>query len=907
MSPSFKNSLNVFLLAVVISFEGYAQKLVTPAELTRTQISSRALQESLPGQIEFPRLIPLKGMARVSQKAKTRTAGRVAVQPNSELGRLVKSARAALGSLRDLSLSIGRLYRGKAYLPPGLNYFTVKRGRISDENFQKYLKWSGKSPQQVLDIVEITISFEQASDLYLAIEGLLRADARGFIEIVGFRDSFLTPLKDQDRQVELRIRKDGHVSTLRLEVESYLMARAYLKNDRRLANRQRVFKKAQEIAEKNYLSHRAQIIRYNAKVGPQVLKQLEMMTRSVQNFEREKTMSNSSLGRSGSGNLALNNNPDGVLCPNWNQVSVDHNMASADKLRTFIWGLSQPPCSADRIRSGHLLYKQIFDSYVGFEFSKNPQQHVQQALLKSVYLSTADYLRARPTAAQNQMCRPEEKIRIYRGVGAMPLFRPVGAKTAVHLAPLFGDQLQWGLQQQGLTDPNSMPKIPNRDLGEMSFERMKGMSNLTWDFIEGVPHGWKFVLGLHRSTGWQDANKDGIPEEDPIVDPPIPFPNPGPVPPFSPQPIAEPVSGNAFSAVVVNKATNEEPLPGSHGVVPSEEPPSPTEGWNEPGKNWYRLNGQLQRVLAWHTSTSTYSPFLSASFSESMGRGYGPLMIVMDVCPERILPNYEPTGAFLSEEELYIPFFVLPEEIVRIEGRECWLARSKPGINEMTPEQQEKHFEQAEKICQATYNAKEDHVPEAVNASTQKWRTYFRNFRVNLGANDFVVHNPQHLQNSQNSFYGLLAQGLAPSALNPLGEMTLARWRDIARNQVRGFQNCQSSKFLIQSIQAMIDGYRVQIKELQERIKKFPDPSKEFENPNPVPEPPLDGGIVEPMPAAALVGAGVNSAMEEPLPPEPPVPDWRKEQIKEMEKEMAASEGRISEERKLSAGRCGSL
>lgn len=916
MSQTADRLFKALLFAIVLFFlrQTFAQNPLIASDVSRTQMGRRALLESRPGQSEYPRVLSLKAMARVSKLAEKRVQSRIAIQTTSETARLVRTARPALSSLKDLSLSVGQLYRGKAYIPPGLNYFSLSRGRVTDVQFRNYLQRTKRSAQQVLDIVEVSISFENMSDLYLALEGLLRADSRKFIQVVGFRDHALKPFKDGDRQVEVFIRSEGHVSTLRLEIQPYLMARAHLKGDKRLLIRQRIFKSAQEMAEKNYAKRRAQVIRYNSKVGPLVLNQLEAMNRSLRTMEAARTaaepLPTSSVRPA---NSPLNTNPDGVLCSNWNQVSVNNGMSSADKLRTFIWGLTQPPCHGDRIRAGHLLYKQIFDSYVGFEYNKDPQQRVQQALLRSVYLATADYLRARPTAAQGQMCRPEEKIRIYRGVGAMPLYRQVGAPTGVHLAPLFGDQLTLGLKEKGLIDADNMPMVPNRDLGELSFQGAGSMAHLTWDFIEGVPHGWKFVLGLQRTNHWTDKNKDGIPEEEP-VDPGVPFPH-GPLPPFSPEPfpIAESVTGSVFSSATVNKPMNEEPVnPG--GIIPLvDEDFDSTDKWNEPGKSWYKLNGQLQRVLAWHTSTSTYSPFLSASFSEDMGRGYGPLMIVMDVCPERILPNFEPSGGFASEEEVYIPFFVLPEEIVRIEGRQCWLARSRPGVNLMTPEEQEKHFEQSEKICAESYNKKPGDVIESVNKNTEKWRSFFRNFRVKMLTVDnefFELHDPQHLRNSQDSFYGLLAQGLSPSSLNPSGEMTLARWRDIARHQVRGFQSCQSSKSMIERFKVSIEDYKKQISDLLEQIKKNPDPNAgvtPWPDPMPVPIPlPMPGGvIVEPMPATEMVGPSVNNALEEPVPP--PVLDWRLESIKSMEKEIQAYEKRILDEKKLASSRCGQL
>ena len=886
-SPSL--SILFFVLALFFSRYALGQSL-TSAGNSAVQISVRALQQSRPGEMELPRVLTLKGMVKVSRSARTRAQGQVAIQLTSEPGALVKGARRSLWTLKHLGIAIGSLYRGKGYVPPGINYFAIERRKPSDRGFQEHLRRSGLKPNQVLDITEMTIAFENASDLYLAVEGLLRADQRGFLKMVGFTDTVLTPRMDGDRSVVVYLQMHHHVSTLRLELSPVLKARIALRGDRRMVVRRQAFQKAFSMCEKNYASHRTRVMRFNVRIAPEILKQHDALSASIQNLEANRSVLEARgliprpLETSRPANAALNLNPDGTLCPNWNQVSVDHNMSSADKFRTFIWGLSQPPCSADRIRSGHLLYQKLTETYAGFKWATKPEDLAQQQLLKSVYFATADYLRARPTAPQNQMCRPEEKIRIYRGVGAMPLVRDFGAKTGIHLAPLFSDQLVWGLRGQGLVDENGFPLVPNRDVGELSSEHRQRMSNLTWDFIEGVPHGWKFVLGLQRSSYWSDQNKDGIPDDEGNPGPMNPLPFPGPVILSNPGPggaVLEVVNPGSPVSPVVNG-----PLDGTIGSAPEpipEEAPEGevdgwsgpgTNGWNEPGKNWYKLNGQLQRVLAAHTSVSTFSPFLSASFSENMGRGYGPMMIVMDVCPERILPNFAPSGGFVGEEELYIPFFVLPEEIVRIEGRECWLARSRPGLDKLSPEEQQKQMENAEKICKETYHKDPGVLPESTNRVTLQWRSYFRNFLVERLPSIFHWMDPLHSVQSQQAFYGRLAQGLKSSPLNPSGEMTLARWRDISRRQVRGFYSCDTTKRALARLAEHKVSTQQHLDEFLKDIEDQPDPN---------------APSVEP-PASPMVEK-----------------DMRLEAIKQLKIQLQQIADEVAAEKKAAAHQCGSL
>ncbi|MBX9766623.1 MAG: hypothetical protein K2X47_05070, partial [Bdellovibrionales bacterium] len=341
-----------------------------------------------------------------------------------------------------------------------------------------------------------------------------------------------------------------------------------------------------------------------------------------------------------------------------------------------------------------------------------------------------------------------------------------------------------------------------------------------------------------------------LPPTSSLAPPPFPLPIPFPFP-FHPGPYF------TFKAASAG------------GFVPAEPPRNPYEDWYEPGKTWYKINGQLQRILSQHTATSAFSPFLSASFSQRMGHAYGPILIVMDVCPERMLPNFELAGGYGGEEELYLPFFVLPEEIIRFEGRECWIARSKAGLDLLPPEERERYLKEVEKLCEATYPVKPS---EPVNATTKKWRSYFRNFLVEEELN-YWANTQFHIKSSQKIFYSSLAQGLKPSPLNPSGEMTLARWREIARKQVGSFQNCESSRAAIVKLASYIDGHEKEILNLRDRIQRIPDPRKD--------------------------------PQYWPLEPPWPTTDWRVEQIQEFESSIENFRKHIALEKSASSGHCG--
>lgn len=72
-----------------------------------------------------------------------------------------------------------------------------------------------------------------------------------------------------------------------------------------------------------------------------------------------------------------------------------------------------------------------------------------------------------------------------------------------------------------------------------------------------------------------------------------------------------------------------------------------------------------------HSVTSGQSPLISFALKSDVSDGFGPGFLVADICPERVLP-LENNFAF-GETEIYVPLFVLPEEIVRVEGLQCGL------------------------------------------------------------------------------------------------------------------------------------------------------------------------------------------------------------------------------------------
>lgn len=91
--------------------------------------------------------------------------------------------------------------------------------------------------------------------------------------------------------------------------------------------------------------------------------------------------------------------------------------------------------------------------------------------------------------------------------------------------------------------------------------------------------------------------------------------------------------------------------------------------------NWARWDHISQE----HTNDNEFpSPNVSTSLSWRQADTFGPGFATIEVCPERALLVTGTTN-FLSEMEVYIPLFILPEEVVRLEAVDCAVAMRTPG------------------------------------------------------------------------------------------------------------------------------------------------------------------------------------------------------------------------------------
>jgi hypothetical protein len=85
------------------------------------------------------------------------------------------------------------------------------------------------------------------------------------------------------------------------------------------------------------------------------------------------------------------------------------------------------------------------------------------------------------------------------------------------------------------------------------------------------------------------------------------------------------------------------------------------------------------RALAeFHHQNRLVTPLIDISLSKVIANALAPNMLKIRICPHRIFPVS--SNLFLAKREFYVPFFILPEEIVEVRGISCMrqLAIKKP-------------------------------------------------------------------------------------------------------------------------------------------------------------------------------------------------------------------------------------
>ncbi len=90
-----------------------------------------------------------------------------------------------------------------------------------------------------------------------------------------------------------------------------------------------------------------------------------------------------------------------------------------------------------------------------------------------------------------------------------------------------------------------------------------------------------------------------------------------------------------------------------------------TQPWEE-----YFMDYKFGNIASVHTVGEDYTVLISTSTSPSVAHHFGPGILTLSVCPERaMMVDY--FAEDYTEFEVYVPFFLLPEEIVSVSGQRC--------------------------------------------------------------------------------------------------------------------------------------------------------------------------------------------------------------------------------------------
>ena len=335
--------------------------------------------------------------------------------------------------------------------------------------------------------------------------------------------------------------------------------------------------------------------------------------------------------------------------------SGDRSLGEKPTLQ-ILTGLMAPPGSASRIRAGEIM-GQVISQKMEAYYQTNP------TALRDPYFSrglryTLDYL-ATPASSltpDGKVCAAAERIRVYRGYAGQPLLRPSsGGVTGVHIMKGLGRQLS------------------------SAFSSFKVRGWLGDDFLRAntaLPPG---------QPGWIEGRAAGeiiysnlalLYDQEKLNAPPT---------------LEEAAQNARFEMYDWAKSTV--------------------------GFSW--MNPAANHTLGQQYTTgpdlSANSYFISTTLSSHISKGFGEGgIIVADLCPERaFLTQITDT---IDELELLVPFFLLPEEITRVENHDCTFP-----VDTL-----------AKLRCEEDHNAEyQEPLPEACNAYKPAM-AYCANLRKNL-------------------------------------------------------------------------------------------------------------------------------------------------------------------------------
>lgn len=287
-----------------------------------------------------------------------------------------------------------------------------------------------------------------------------------------------------------------------------------------------------------------------------------------------------------------------------NSIAPDSRISASSSemsLGQLISGLNTPFASPERKTVAEFLESRIeaYKSLARNGGDPTLQDDINRSL--KVLSWTADYLKGTG-------CAQEDKIRLYRGFGTIPIYGPDARGKGVILPTPWSALVDGNLKSAGIlfqpatlkapTGPDGYPSLQGELRGDIAFRNRDKLSAPA--FPESLfRSGFGIDIPMEKKDGFEGSR--------------------------------------CFSCIDLKAG------------IP--------------------MNMGLLRLMVNHAVSSTNSLLISTTASSGLAAEFGPAYLTLDVCPQRAIYNVQ--SMWPTEQEFLMPLFILPEEIVSADGFSC--------------------------------------------------------------------------------------------------------------------------------------------------------------------------------------------------------------------------------------------
>ncbi len=351
----------------------------------------------------------------------------------------------------------------------------------------------------------------------------------------------------------------------------------------------------------------------------------------------------------------------------------------------FVRGLAASPTAPERKASGDAL-KRVMDVVAGqIARASEPEQADDQEFTKRLVGYSAEYLRS------GEACDARDKIRLFRGIGSgsQPVLRASAGerKAGVHVAkPMMDAFRRLGLPAPGREAPG--------------MEALNGVALYKALVVDQKPLTMRIDSDPVASQALSDRIARVSAETNTFSA-------------HTDESLAADVRARAKQALDELKdfvAKTDFGFSYQFGLK-RDFMDFDTSERRKVDLEWTAIALDHTQGAPWGTGAgSPFSPLISTSVNAI--EKWGPFFIVADVCPERAVPSIAYVDA--AEQEVYLPLFVLPEEIVAITTNPSELAQHG------APNAQERPLDAAYRACFSQESASVFDAMAAYRAAMKK-------------------------------------------------------------------------------------------------------------------------------------------------------------------------------------------